>query len=183
MSATALIALMPLLACNKQATTTTTTPADLVKVEAAPADYVPTVIVEVVDNFKRVRFETDSADLTAQARDELDHAATIMTQNPFVRVAAIGHADDRGSAAYNMELGAERAQAVEDYLAAKGIDEERIYVATAGESHPLVDADTKAAWAFNRRVEFRVAWDPYGEVDSSVDNTIVGSPDEVSAID
>ncbi|MCB9777719.1 MAG: OmpA family protein [Alphaproteobacteria bacterium] len=178
---TALIALLPLLACHKQAATTT--PADLVQAEPAPVDYVPDIVVDVVDNFQRVRFETDSAALTAETRAELDHAAEIMQLNPFVRVAAIGHADERGSAVHNMELGAERAQAVEDYLVAKGIDERRIYVASAGEHHPLIDAPTQAAWAYNRRVEFRVAWDPYDEVDGSVDNSIVGSPDEVSSID
>ena len=47
----------------------------------------------------------------------------------------------------------QRAQAVANYLIARGVNRERIIVTGAGESRPVASNDTEAGRAENRRVE------------------------------
>ncbi len=181
MTTLALITALALSGCAKQKTTTAAAeppPAPTVTT-VATVDATPDYVIEVVDNFQRVEFETDSADLTAESKEVLDTNARILQENPLVKVSVIGHTDERGTELYNAQLGFDRAQAVESYLQEKGIADPRITSGSAGEYDPLVDLPTKAAWDVNRRVEFRVTWDPLDEVDTSEDNPIDGGAEKV----
>ena len=68
----------------------------------------------------RTHFAFDSADLTAEDKAELDRVAARLTELEFVGGTATGHTDNVGDEAYNQKLSERRAQAVVDYLAAKG---------------------------------------------------------------
>jgi outer membrane protein OmpA-like peptidoglycan-associated protein len=50
-------------------------------------------------------------------------------------------------------LSTRRAQATKSYLAARGVDPNRITVAGRGEREPIADNSTEAGRARNRRVE------------------------------
>lgn len=168
---TALLALsLTALACQKQAPANSAV-AEVPAVTDSRAD-APWAeqYVELLDNFKRVHFETDSAALTDLAKRRLDRAAAILDEHPTVSVVAMGHADQRGDAAYNRALAKERAENVVAYLKAKGVEDRQVQARSAGESAPRVDRDTHRAFGKNRRVEFLVVWDPYNEVDGSEDN-------------
>ena len=90
-----------------------------------PATAAP-IAVEPVYLFKReayrVLFDTDKAMLTSAAKAQLDQV--IEFANNAYHVAALqikGHTDSRGSDAYNMDLSAQRIDAVKAYLAAQGV--------------------------------------------------------------
>lgn len=128
------------------------------------------VHLRLVDNFKRVNFETDSAILDTDSKKIITDNADIMRDHPFVEIIVIGHADERGTDAYNRELGEERAHAVRDAMVAEGIDADRIHIASHGENHDLVDTDSLRAWSLDRRAEFVVLSDPFDQVDGTIDN-------------
>jgi outer membrane protein OmpA-like peptidoglycan-associated protein len=125
-------------------------------------------------NFRRIRFDTGSAALDTRDRRELDRAARLLLRNPSVRVVVVGHTDTSGDANTNLALGLARARAVELYLEGRGVPENAVMSTTAGESAPLIDPESTGellrTWDLNRRVEFRVAWDPHDAVDGSEDN-------------
>ena len=76
----------------------------------------------VVNVGDRVFFETDSTELTPQARATLDKQAQWLTHySQYGQFTIEGHADERGTREYNIALGARRAQAVRDYLVSRGI--------------------------------------------------------------
>ena len=75
----------------------------------------------VVNVGDRVFFETDSTELTTQSRATLDKQAQWLQHYANYTFTIEGHADERGTREYNIALGARRAQAVRDYLAARGI--------------------------------------------------------------
>lgn len=137
----------------------------------ADADW-STDSVELIDNFNRIRFPTDSAELTVVAKDRLDRAAVILNDHRTVRVAAMGHADERGAAEYNRDLALERARVVDAYLESKGVPPRQVRALSAGEAVPLVDESSRTAWSLNRRVEFLVTWDPYDQVDGSEEDSL-----------
>ena len=69
----------------------------------------------------RVFFTTDQTDLSSTAQATLDKQAAWLNQYNKYSFTIEGHADERGTREYNFALGSRRAQAVHDYLVAKGI--------------------------------------------------------------
>ncbi|CAN0461220.1 unnamed protein product [Phaeothamnion confervicola] len=102
-----------------------------------------------------VNFDTDSAKLKAESTTVLDQAVELLSQQA-VAVRIEGHADSRGSDDYNQSLSEKRAKSVMDYLVSKGVDAARLSSAGYGESKPVVDNDSAANMAKNRRVDLVV---------------------------
>src|SRR5690606_38643312 len=73
------------------------------------------------------------------------------------RVKIDGHADERGTFLYNLQLSMERAQSVRDILLqGSGSDltkAKRIETAAYSKTAPIDPANSPDAWAKNRRVE------------------------------
>jgi peptidoglycan-associated lipoprotein len=68
-----------------------------------------------------VHFEYDSAELRETDRPVLDRFASVVTEYyPGALVTVEGFADPSGSAAYNLQLGKRRAEAVQEYLGTSG---------------------------------------------------------------
>src|SRR5712691_11902215 len=62
-----------------------------------------------------------------------------------------GHADERGTREYNIALGARRAQAVRDYLIARGIQGQRMRTISYGKERPVAVCNDISCWSQNRR--------------------------------
>ena len=103
-----------------------------------------------------VNFESNSDRLLPGAESILSDAAATLNKNPTIRVEVAGHTDSDGAADYNEGLSARRAQTVHDYLAANGVDVDRMSVRGYGESQPIADNSTAAGKAQNRRVVLRI---------------------------
>ena len=74
----------------------------------------------------RVKFETGSATLTADSRDQLDAVKNILDNYGAVHVQLQGHTDPTGNADANMILSQNRAESVMNYLVGAGIDGSRL---------------------------------------------------------
>ena len=105
----------------------------------------------VVSVGDRVFFETDSTDLTSTATATLDKQAQWLAQYGSYAILIEGHADERGTREYNFALGARRAQAVSDYLAAKGVSASRVKTVSFGKERPVAVCDDISCWSQNRR--------------------------------
>ncbi|KJY76373.1 OmpA family protein [Vibrio nigripulchritudo] len=101
-------------------------------------------------------FETGSSKLSAAGTRRFESVATLLTTYPQSKVDVVGHTDSRGSAKFNQKLSEQRAQAVADYLIAKGVDPSRITVKGEGEANPVASNDTAAGREQNRRVEVTI---------------------------
>jgi outer membrane protein OmpA-like peptidoglycan-associated protein len=96
-------------------------------------------------------FDVGRADIKPQMRPVLDQFAHGL--DPHMRVSVIGHTDNTGSDAVNDPLSRERANAVKQYLATRGVEPQRVETAGRGEHEPVADNSTEAGRARNRRVE------------------------------
>jgi peptidoglycan-associated lipoprotein len=105
----------------------------------------------VVNVGDRVFFETDSSELTTQARGTLDKQAQWLQMYNRYAFTIEGHADERGTREYNIALGARRAQAVRDYLTSRGIDGNRMRTISYGKERPVAVCDDISCWSQNRR--------------------------------
>lgn len=99
-----------------------------------------------------VLFETGEAELKAEALANLGKLVRFVEENPG-QIVVEGHTDDRGSAAFNLQLSQRRADAVRRALEQRGIDATRITAIGQGEEQPIADNNTNAGRKKNRRVE------------------------------
>jgi OmpA-OmpF porin, OOP family len=106
-----------------------------------------------------VDFQTNSAILTGKAARTLDGIAEGLNSQKNVKVEVDGYTDDTGTAAYNMTLSQQRAEAVRQYLIGKGIDSARMTTQGFGDTQPLSQNKTAEGRAQNRRVEFKIVID------------------------
>jgi peptidoglycan-associated lipoprotein len=105
----------------------------------------------VVNVGDRVFFETDSSELTEQARATLDKQAQWLSNYNRYAFTIEGHADERGTREYNIALGARRAQTVREYLVSRGIAAARMRTISYGKERPVAVCDDISCWSQNRR--------------------------------
>ncbi len=105
-------------------------------------------IVNVGD---RVFFESDSSELTPQARDTLDKQAQWLNQYNRYAFTIEGHADERGTREYNIALGARRAQTVQVYLVSRGVMAQRMHTISYGKERPVAVCNDISCWSQNCR--------------------------------
>lgn len=105
----------------------------------------------VVNVGDRVFFTTDSTELSPQARETLDKQAQWLNTYSQYNFTIEGHADERGTREYNLALGARRAQAVRDYLIARGVAATRMRTISYGKERPVAVCNDISCWSQNRR--------------------------------
>ena len=105
----------------------------------------------VVNVGDRVFFESDQTDLTPQATATLDKQIQWLQTYPRYTFTIEGHADERGTREYNIALGARRAQATRDYLAARGVQASRMRTVSYGKERPVAVCNDISCWSQNRR--------------------------------
>jgi peptidoglycan-associated lipoprotein len=112
--------------------------------------------VEHADVFRPIHFEFNKWNITPESKPILEGIASLLKQNPDWRVLVEGHCDERGTNEYNLGLGENRAQSTKRYLVSLGVRETRFQTRSYGEERPMAFGHNEAAWAKNRRSEFRV---------------------------
>jgi outer membrane protein OmpA-like peptidoglycan-associated protein len=102
-----------------------------------------------------IYFNTNSADIKPESYGILKEIADVLSANPEVKIAIIGHTDSDGDEAHNLDLSKRRAASVRQALIDNfGISGDRMQTDGKGESQPAEKNDTPAGKAANRRVEF-----------------------------
>jgi peptidoglycan-associated lipoprotein len=105
----------------------------------------------VVNVGDRVFFDTDSSELSDQARATLDKQAQWLSNYNRYAFTIEGHADERGTREYNIALGARRAETVREYLVSRGVSGQRMRTISYGKERPVVVCNDISCWSQNRR--------------------------------
>ena len=103
-----------------------------------------------------IQFQFGKAHLKAVSYKILDQIADLLKKYPEFELQIIGHTDDVGRKASNLELSTDRATSCKDYLISRGITDKRIVVKAEGELKPVQSNATEEGREQNRRVEFKV---------------------------
>ena len=105
----------------------------------------------VVNVGDRVFFDTNSSELSPQARATLDKQAQWLNNYNRYAFTIEGHADERGTREYNIALGARRAQTVREYLVSRGVQAQRVRTISYGKERPVAVCNDISCWSQNRR--------------------------------
>ncbi len=135
-------------------TPTVTAPPETTKAVEPPPPPPKPVLKE--SQFQTVYFDFDKYNLRSDARTALDQNFQLLQEFPDVIIKIEGHCDERGTVEYNLSLGEKRAQAAKTYLVTAGISADRIQTISYGKERPVDPGHNEAAWAKNRRCEFRI---------------------------
>jgi OOP family OmpA-OmpF porin len=101
-----------------------------------------------------LHFATDSDKLEADSKPTLDEMAKALKAAPALKVFIVGHTDNSGSLAHNLELSKKRAQAVVNALhITYSISMDRLAATGLASYSPVAPNTSDAAKAKNRRVE------------------------------
>ncbi len=100
-----------------------------------------------------ITFDFAKSTIKADSYDYLDNLAEIIIRTNM-SVEVKGHTDNVGTEEFNMNLSRDRAEAVMDYLASKGVRADKLKCSYYGMTRPLTTNDTDEGRAMNRRVEF-----------------------------
>ena len=132
---------------------------------AAACPYCPVIVIDKViikpnklELKDKIQFLVDQAVIEPSSFNELDQVAKVLRDNPGFKVQLEGHASSEGGDEHNQTLSQDRAQAVLDYLAARGVARERLLATGFGSTRPLESNVTAAGREANRRVDFVVSF-------------------------
>lgn len=132
---------------------------DVVRIAYPVGETVPSAIEKQLEDEGRaevygIYFDFDSATLKPESTPVLKEIAALMAKNASWKLDVEGHTDNIGTAARNLALSKERAEAVKHALVTEyGIAAARLTPAGFGASRPRESNDTLAGRARNRRVE------------------------------
>ena len=109
--------------------------------------------------FDNLEFASGKAIILSASKPSLDELSQVMLENESFNLLISGHTDNVGKAQTNLNLSKRRAQAVETYLTAKGVDKSRMAVEFFGATSPIADNNTAEGRQKNRRVEMKVTFE------------------------
>ncbi len=107
-------------------------------------------------NLDKLIFGTDSADLGAEGRQQLQEVAAVLKAFPNVQIRLHGHADNSGEPANNKTLSSNRAAVVKEELAKLGVATNRMSTDSFGASQPIASNASESGRQRNRRVEIAI---------------------------
>ncbi len=108
---------------------------------------IPTIYV------KNVLFEFDKFNIQEDHKQQLLSTLDNLENKDTRKFLIAGHADERGSNAYNLALGERRAYEVKRFLISMGFLEENMRIVSYGEEKPADRGHNESSWAKNRRTE------------------------------
>jgi len=103
-----------------------------------------------------ITFDSDSHNLKKEFNKTLDSVVLVLNEYKSTMITVMGHTDSTGSNEYNQNLSVQRALSVANYLASKGVAEQRLAASGYGEAFPIAPNNTSAGRARNRRVEVQL---------------------------
>ena len=103
-----------------------------------------------------ITFDVDRADIRPSFYEVLNSVVIVVQEYDKTIIEVMGHTDNTGSDAYNLELSQRRAAAVASYLKAQQVNPTRVLSQGFGEQHPIADNDSAEGRQANRRVELRL---------------------------
>ncbi len=101
-----------------------------------------------------ILFDTGKAEVKAESAPALEEVAKLLKQDAKLKAYVVGHTDNAGPLAANMDLSKRRAAAVVDLLIKQyGAAADRLQAYGGGPYAPLASNDTEDGRTVNRRVE------------------------------
>jgi len=108
------------------------------------------------EKVKTIYFDFDKSNIRADQTANLEGDANYFKEHADLKILIEGHCDERGTNEYNFALGERRAKSVREFLISRDVAADRLSMVSKGEEEPADPGKNEAAYAKNRRAEFKV---------------------------
>jgi OmpA-OmpF porin, OOP family len=121
--------------------------------KADVADYSKKATQQVASGDWQINFDVGRATLRPEGKDVLEQIYNILIQAEDSKLELFGHTDNTGTQQANYALSRARAEAVKNFLIAKGVPTKRFQkLEGKGQDEPVADNTSEAGKSQNRRV-------------------------------
>jgi outer membrane protein OmpA-like peptidoglycan-associated protein len=125
-----------------------------VSVDLSADDMAKSIVADGRVALYGLQFDTDKAELRTDSKPSLMQIAKLLSQNPKLNVFVVGHSDNQGTYAHNVELSQKRSDAIvlaltSEFKVAPG----RLLAKGIASVSPIASNDSETGRAKNRRVE------------------------------
>lgn len=108
-------------------------------------------------SFTDFLFDFDKSEVRNTETGKVTKLVDYMKDNPNIMIGIDGHADPRGSDAYNQPLSQRRVDAIKASLVTAGIPASKIQTGAFGKTQLKCGESTESCWQRDRRVEVLIA--------------------------
>jgi peptidoglycan-associated lipoprotein len=120
--------------------------------DAATRARIDQLLAKIEDAYFDYDKHTLRADAIEALRADSTELRDILKDYPDYKLTIEGHADERGSAEYNMTLAQARAEAAKKYLVGVGIPADQLGLISYGKEKPVCTESNETCWQKNRRI-------------------------------
>jgi peptidoglycan-associated lipoprotein len=120
--------------------------------DAATRARIDELLAKIEDAYFDYNQHTLRPDAVKALQADSNELRDILKDFPDYKLTIEGHADERGSAEYNLALGDERANAAKGYLVQVGIPGSQLTVKSFGKERPVCEEHGESCWQKNRRI-------------------------------
>ena len=120
--------------------------------DAATRAHINELLARIEDAYFDYNQHTLRPDAIAALQKDSSELRDILKGYPEYKLTVEGHADERGSAEYNMNLAQARAESAKTYLVGVGIPSNQLGVISYGKEKPVCEDHSEPCWQKNRRI-------------------------------
>lgn len=120
--------------------------------DAATRAHIDQLLARIEDAYFDYNQHTLRPDAVTALQKDSTELRDILKNYPDYKLTIEGHADERGSAEYNMTLAQARAEAAKTYLVGIGIPSDQLGLISYGKEKPVCTEHNERCWQKNRRI-------------------------------
>jgi peptidoglycan-associated lipoprotein len=120
--------------------------------DAATRARIDQLLARIEDAYFDYNQHTLRPDAITALQKDSSELRDILKDYPAYKLTIEGHADERGSAEYNMTLAQARAESAKSYLVGVGIPSDQLGLISYGKEKPVCTESTEPCWQKNRRI-------------------------------
>ena len=120
--------------------------------DAATRAHISELLARIEDAYFDYNQHTLRPDAITALQKDSTELRDILKDYPAYKLTIEGHADERGSAEYNMTLAEARAEAAKGYLVSIGIPSDQLGLISYGKEKPVCTEHSEPCWQKNRRI-------------------------------
>lgn len=137
-----------------------------------PNELRPSLLIKKIIKNVKIYFDYNKMELRDDAQAILTKAVDTLRRNSETSILITGNCDIRGSETYNLKLGKERAEAVQNFMLEHGVPEEKIKIVSRGKLDAVAPLNDLVGMQKDRNAQFLIA---------EVEEVMIPQPAELSS--